>query len=526
MTQNWTLKRAQESGESSDSRLQAKNSWWRQQENKKVDPGDNEMSIASIPRHDDVPIAHWSEAGPHAHTVQFYGEDISLLKEVSCFIGAALMAGDAAVVIATKAHRDGLMQRLQSLGFDTAKAFEQARYVPLDAAETLEKFMLDGMPDAALFNEVIGSVLGQAAAAAEGKTPRVAAFGEMVALLWVDGNAEAALRLEELWNDLARTYPFYLRCAYPMSGFHREDHGASFQKICGAHSQVFPVETYTALISEEQRLRIVTQLQQKAQALETEMAERKQVEEALRRTKAELESLVEQRTAALRQLSSRLLRLQDTERRRIARELHDSLGQCLVGLKLNVDMLRQSPGREELWSEAERLMQQSISEVRTLSYLLYPPTMDAAGIASAARWYVEGFGQRSGLRVTLDAPKDLGRLPEALELALFRALQEALTNVHRHSGASEAHVSISEDAEQAVLEVRDNGRGIPANLLSHFYATGAGMGVGLAGIRERAWELGGKLKVESDGSGTLVRVTIPITPMVQSEPEHNSAGGP
>jgi two-component system NarL family sensor kinase len=221
-----------------------------------------------------------------------------------------------------------------------------------------------------------------------------------------------------------------------------------------------------------------------------------------------------------------LLRLQDTERRRIARELHDSLGQCLVGLKLNVDMLRQSPGREELWSEAERLMQQSISEVRTLSYLLYPPTMDAGGLASAARWYVEGFGQRSGLKVTLDAPKDLGRLPEAIELALFRALQEALTNVHRQSGASEAHVSISEDAEQVVVEVKDNGRGIPAKLLSHFYATGAGMGVGLAGIRERAWELGGKLKVESDGSGTLVRVTIPVTPMVQSETEHNSAGGP
>jgi hypothetical protein len=156
------------------------------------------MSIAIIPRRDDGSIAHWSEAGPRAHTVQFYGEDTSLLKELSCFVGAALMAGDAAIVIATKAHRDGLTQRLQSLGFDTAKAFEQARYVPLDAGETLEKFMLDGMPDAALFNEIIGTVMGQAAAAAEGKTPRVAAFGEMVALLWAEGNTEAALRLEEL----------------------------------------------------------------------------------------------------------------------------------------------------------------------------------------------------------------------------------------------------------------------------------------------------------------------------------------
>src|SRR5260370_15502553 len=200
------------------------------------------------------------------------------------------MAGDAAVVIATKAHRDGLTQRLQWLGFDTAKAFEQARYVPLDAAETLEKFMLDGMPDAALFNEVIGSVLGQAAAAAEGKTPRVAAFGEMVALLWTAGNAESALRLEELWNDLARTYPFYLRCAYPMSGFHREDHGASVQKICDAHSHVFPVRTSTALMSEDERLRTVTQLQQKAQALENEMAERNKVEKSLPPTKTALQS--------------------------------------------------------------------------------------------------------------------------------------------------------------------------------------------------------------------------------------------
>jgi signal transduction histidine kinase len=484
------------------------------------------MSIAIVPRPDYTAVARWGEPGHTAHTVQFYGEDISLIEELSGFIGAALGTGDAAVVIATKEHRDGLAQRLQSLGFDTAKAFEQARYVPLDAAETLAKFMLDGKPDAALFTEIIGGVLGQAAAAAVGKIPRVAAFGEMVALLWAQGNAEAAVRLEQLWNELAQTYPLFLRCAYPMSGFHREDHGDSFQQICAEHSHVIPVESYTALINDEQRLRFVTQLQQKAQALENEMAERKQVEEALRRAKAELESLVEQRTAALRQLSSRLLRLQDTERRRIARELHDSLGQCLVGLKLNVDMLRQSPGREELWSEAERLMQQSISEVRTLSYLLYPPTMDAGGIASAARWYVEGFGQRSGLKVTLDAPKDLGRLPEAIELALFRALQETLTNVHRHSGASASHVSILEDAEQVVLEVRDNGRGIPAKQLSQFHATGAGMGVGLAGIRERAWELGGKLKIESDGSGTLVRVTVPVTPMVQSEPAHNLAGGP
>jgi hypothetical protein len=245
-----------------------------------------------------------------------------------------------------------------------------------------------------------------------------------------------------------------------MSAFGRGDHGDLFLKICAEHSRVVPSESYTELMNEDQRLRNITRLQQKAQALENEMAERKQVEEALLRTQAELESQVQQRTAALRQLSSRLLSLQDTERRRIARELHDSLGQYLVGLKFNVDILRQSPGREELWSEADQLMQQCMSEVRTLSYLLHPPTMDAAGFASAARWYVEGFGQRSGIDVTLDAPHDMGRLPDAIELALFRVLQEALTNVHRHSGASAAHVLISNDVKQVVLEIKDNGRDV------------------------------------------------------------------
>ena len=190
---------------------------------------------------------------------------------------------------------------------------------------------------------------------------------------------------------------------------------------------MIPVESYSGLDNDEQRLRKISLLQQKAQALETEVAERKKVEEALRCTQAQLESIVEQRTKALRQLSSRLLAMQDTERRRIARELHDSLGQYLVGLKLNLEMLKRSPS-ERLWLDVDELMQQCISEVRTLSYLLHPPTMDAAGFASAARWYVEGFGQRSGVQVTLDVPENLGRLPDAIELALFRVLQEALTN--------------------------------------------------------------------------------------------------
>ena len=449
-----------------------------------------------------------------AHTVQFYGEDSSLLDELSRFFGGELAGGGAALVIATKAHREGLAERLQSRGFDLPAAVEQGRYIALDAVETLSKFMRDGWPDADLFTGVIGSVLEQAVT---GKSRRVAAFGEMVALLWTMGDAEAALQLEHLWNNLAQTYDLSLRCGYSIGDFDREEHSDSFMKICAEHSHVIPTESYTMLLSDNERSRSISHLQQKAQSLETEMGERKRVEEALRRIKAELETQVEERTAALRQLSSRLLSLQDSERRRIARELHDSLGQYLVGLKLNAHMLRQAPEREELWAEADKLMEQCISEVRTLSYLLHPPTMDAAGFASAARWYVEGYGQRSGLAVMLDAPADADRLPDAVELALFRVLQEALTNVHRHSGASAANVVMRQDAEYLVLEINDNGRGIPEETLRHFHATGAGVGVGIAGIRERVRELGGKLTLESDSEGTKLRVTIPLEPIAESE---------
>jgi signal transduction histidine kinase len=252
------------------------------------------------------------------------------------------------------------------------------------------------------------------------------------------------------------------------------------------------------------------ELRQKALSLEKELSARKQVEETLRRSLSELKETVDRRTSTLRQLSARLLSLQDHERRRVARELHDGLGQYLVGLKLNVDMLRESPKREGLWDETEDLMQQCIAEVRTLSYLLHPPTMDEAGFVSAARWYVEGFGQRSGVSVTLEAPEELERLPDPIELTLFRVLQEALTNVHRHSGASRAYVAIRQDKDYVRMEIRDNGRGMPNELLRQFEAaTGAGMGVGLAGVRERARELCGRLIIESDVNGTLLAIEIP-----------------
>jgi signal transduction histidine kinase len=459
-----------------------------------------------------APLAHWTDHQNAAHVVQFYGDDVFLLDELNRFIGTALGAGESALVIATEEHRHGLARTLKMWGLDTTWPATQGRYVAVDAAETLATFMLDGWPDAARFADVVGGLIERVRTVSGGEARRVAAFGEMVALLWIEGKAEAAIRLEELWNDLARTHAFSLRCAYPMSSFSREEHGDLLLNICAEHSAVIPGESYTALVSENERLRGIAHLQQKAAALETEIAERRLVEEKLRRSQSELKSLVEQRTAALRQLSSRLLNLQDTERRRIARELHDSLGQYLVALKLNVEILRRSPAQMELWSQLEELMERCIAEVRTLSYLLHPPTMDAVGIASAARWYVEGFGLRSGLKLTLDAPKDPVRLPDAIELALFRVLQEALTNVHRHSGASTADILIRRSSGQVILEVNDNGHGMSQEMLDRFREAGTGTGVGLMSMHERARELGGTIQVESGSTGTSVRIAIPVPP--------------
>jgi PAS domain S-box-containing protein len=602
------------------------------------------VASGNTPRFDFPSLAqppHWHEDDARAHVVQFYSNEASLLDSLSRFIGSALVAGDGAVVIATPLHREGLVSRLEARGFDVTAALHQGRYLELDAAETLAKFMREGAPDPERFREIVSRVISRVWLAAQGEHPRLVAFGEMVALLWAEGNSEAAIRVEQLWNDLAKMHSFSLRCAYPIKGFSREEHGDGFLKICCEHTGVIPGEQYTELGSDEERLRSITHLQQKAEQLETEKARRiaaqrslrhreleladflenalegvqrigvdgrilwankamlsllgyareeylnheaaafyfdrggfdefwrklmrheqiynfpaelkckdgsskyvlihanglwedgrfvharcfvrditqqKGMEEALRenesrlrRAKAELEFLVEERTTALRRLSSQLLRLQDTERRRIARELHDSLGQYLAGLKLNMALLQKFPGSGELWSQSEELMEQCIAEIRTLSYLLHPPMMDEVGLASAAQWYVDGFSQRSGIKVNLDVRQLPGRLPEAIEIVLFRAIQEALTNVHRHSGAATVGIQIQQNPKRVILDVKDNGRGMSPELLDRFNHGGVGGGVGLAGMRERIRELGGQLRLGSNNPGASLRIVIPLT---------------
>src|SRR3981081_322152 len=169
-------------------------------------------------------VAHAHSHAQEGHVVQLYTDDIFLIEVLSGFIGGAIAMGDAAVVVATKAHHEGLARRLSNQGLDTAKAIRQGRYIVLDAGETLPKFMVNGSVDEARFIELIGGVLASVRNAVNHKDSRIAVFGELVALLWAGGKPEEAIRVEQLWNDLAREHSFSLLCAYPITGFNTERH--------------------------------------------------------------------------------------------------------------------------------------------------------------------------------------------------------------------------------------------------------------------------------------------------------------
>jgi len=224
--------------------------------------------------------------------------------------------------------------------------------------------------------------------------------------------------------------------------------------------------------------------------------------------------VTERRKIERAQLSDRLLRSQDEERRRIARQLHDTTAQNLAALRWNLSRINQSalgaePVVRNSVDESIALADQSIMEIRTLSYLLHTPLIDVAGLLPSLRWFTRGFEERSGIKVTLDVPDDLDRLPAESETALFRIIQEALTNIQRHSGSAVAHIRLTRDQQNLRLEVVDEGIGLPIHLRDHGEALAAA-GVGIAGMRQRAKELGGSMQIESQNRGTRMAVTLPI----------------
>lgn len=243
-----------------------------------------------------------------------------------------------------------------------------------------------------------------------------------------------------------------------------------------------------------------------------DISERKFSEQALHDAREELEARVKERTVELdqaqerlRMLSARLLQMQDHERRRIARELHDTAGQILVALNLNLvpveeELRKTNSGLVAKLTESLRLVEELSRDLRTMSHLLHPPLLDEAGLKSAVRWYVEGFADRSKIEVDLRLDPELGRLPAELETAMFRIVQECLTNIHRHSGSSSASIVIARDADNLAIEIRDRGKGMPMPVRA---------GVGIQGMGERVRQLGGHLEIDSGSEGTRVTAIFP-----------------
>lgn len=257
-----------------------------------------------------------------------------------------------------------------------------------------------------------------------------------------------------------------------------------------------------------------------------DITERKKAEQELQKAEearriardqafSELEKQVKERTAELeqsnqqlRQLSTRLIRSQDDERRRIARELHDSAGQYLGAVSIALDVAkREQDSATRKIAEAGEMARGCAAEIRTISHLLHPPLLEELGLESAAHWYVEGFAARSGIQVELEIPKQLDRLGNDVELVLFRILQEALTNIHRHSGSKTAIIRIGADSHQAWLDIQDQGKGNSDDPAGQFKP-----GIGITGMRERVKDLSGTLEISSDQSGTLLRAVLPLAP--------------
>jgi signal transduction histidine kinase len=460
---------------------------------------------------------------PAAHVVRFYETDAFLLDAVATFCADAILADEAALVVATPEHRVGIAERLRARGLLDAAGSHDA-YLSLDAAETLSQFMVNGEVDAARFTELIGGIISRTAKS--GRQVRV--FGEMVSLLVADGNPAAALRLEELWNDLQahHTHAFSLFCAYPMEHFGGEAHQDLFDDVCAAHSQVVPAESYMVLPTANDRLRAIAELQQKAQTLEIEIAERQLAEERLRRAlKAEHEARLDAEAA---------LQVRDEFLSIAAHELRNPLACLLLHAQValrrlndseQLDTARTEHALQSISGQAtrlsrliDRLLDVSRLEADHLALHLQRRPTDLTVLVEQVVTSTRAWSDRHP--ITLETPASLEAWidPSRIEQVLANLLDNAI----KHSPHGEPIVVTLSQPDPGTIElaVNDRGIGIPIQardrIFERFFQARSddamqGLGLGLYVSRQIVELHGGQIRADfpTDG-GTRFVVTLPI----------------
>jgi signal transduction histidine kinase len=404
-----------------------------------------------------APLADWGNLDSHGHSVQFYEDDGYLLDGLAHFVGSALGGGDAAIVIATAPHREGLLDRLDDCGLDTTHAIAEGRFVVLDAAEMLATFMGDSGPDAVRFDRVVGNVIVQATAAARSEHSRVAAFGEMVALLWADGRPEAAIRLEQLWNTLAQTHSFYLHCAYPMAFFSRGADGGPIEQVCAEHSHVVPAESYAALTNADHRLRSIALLQQKAHALEAEIEARRAAEAELLQRNEELQEALIARDEFL-SVAAHELKTPVTSLRLVAQTLlrHAGQGRELPMERVHTTLQTIDQQTAKLNHLMARLLDRA--QIQAGKLRVEPVPTD---VAALVRGVIAQRGNASGHPLVVEGPEHLGARIDPLRFE--QVITNLLDNAIKFSPAG-GTVTISvlvQDDGGVRLAVTDHGVGIP-----------------------------------------------------------------
>jgi signal transduction histidine kinase/ActR/RegA family two-component response regulator len=482
-----------------------------------------------------APASDWSAMSDTDHFVQFYEADGFLLNSLSGFIGSAIKSGDGAIVLATKEHRDGLDELLEANGLDVTSAKTSGRYVSLDAAETLSKFMLDGSPDTAAFNQLMGGVIANVT---DGRS-RVRAFGEMVALLWAEGNHAGAIRLEELWNDLQTSHSFSLFCAYPMHGVGGEKFTEPHSGVCTVHSRVIPAESYAGLDDQEARLRVIAKLQQKAASLEAEVKEREQAEERLR-----LALVGEQMARAEAETANRM---KDEFLATVSHELRTPLNAIIGWSHLlqtgSLDEATISRAIETIDRNA-KTQAQLIEDILDVSRMisgklrLNSEPVDIASVINAAIDSVELAvdSKNLELEVTLD-PSARHTLGDSSRLQ--QVVWNLLANAIKFTpSGGRIEVKVERAGRNLKLRVSDTGQGISSEFLPFIFerfrqADGTttrqhgGLGLGLAIVRHLVELHGGTIRAESagEGQGSTFTIRLPLAPSPQRTRERRKATG-